>query len=145
MDYATLKSMKTIVLTSVLLLLINSATFAGTTAGRLNQAAQSLDDTIKKVDITEVSTELAKVLKVENATLTKAVGESKCSLSDVALANFIAEKKNKPIETFLKAEQNWMDVLKASEIPENEAEEYLDSVQSEIAFALLDFKPKKKK
>ncbi len=136
--------MKTIVLTTVLLLLINSSTFAGTTVGKLNDAAQSLDDTIKKANVQEAASELAKVLKVENATLTKAVGEAKFSLSDVALAKFISEKKGKSIDTFLSAQQNWTDVLKTNGIPETEAEEYLDTLQSEVAFAMLDFKPKKK-
>src|SRR6185295_8295812 len=101
-------------------------------------ASASLNESIKSVQVKKVIPVLASTLKVESAVIEKGLLESKHQLSDVALAKFVADKTNKSIDSFMSvsSESEWVDVLAQNNISSDDAQEYLDNLQTEVAFSM---------
>jgi hypothetical protein len=130
-------------LSSVVLLILSLASTASA-APRLTplqSAAQELDGTIKKLKIKSIAPELGKVLKLEPGIAEKLLVEEKVKLSTLALAKFAADKTGKPLREFT-ATTNWEERLSNENLNPKDAVEYLGKVESEVAFAMLDFRQK---
>lgn len=145
-------SMQTMTLTSVMmmmLLLLTSGPIlqAQTNSSKLTQTAKVLDDTLKTSHLKKVTPDLGRVLKMDTQAVEKALLDQKLKFSDLALAKFLSDKINQPVESLLALGQitDWDASLKNANISEKEAIEHLDNLQSEVAFLMLDFRDKKKR
>ncbi len=109
-------------------------------------ASENINDTVGKANLKAITGKLAEVLKVESTVVEKAIVDLNLKVSDIVLAKMVAEKTHKPAGSFLKVakELDWKTVLEANSISANDAEEFLDGANAELAFMMLDMKPAKK-
>lgn len=111
----------------------------------LKGVSESLDDSIHSVKLEIILPSLAKTMSLEKAVLEKAMVENKLKLSDVAIAKLLAEKSNSKIDNFLTptVAGDWPGQLKKNNLTEQDAEDYLDNLQTEVALMMLDFREKR--
>lgn len=129
------------VVATMIIMNFGTPVFAG-----LEDAKESMNDAIKEVSLAVVLPKLAETLAVEEAVLQLALVEHKLKLSDVAMAKMVSEKNGKSVRDILKGgAPNWPVLLKENGLNEGDATEYLDALQSEVAFAVMDLKTARKK
>jgi hypothetical protein len=139
---ASIKTMKTTVkmITAMVLVAVSTQVFAGAPSQQLMNASESLNDAIKNVELKKVIPDLATALKVDTATVRTAMVEKQHKLSDIAMAKFMADKTGKAVDSFINVttEAQWVDVLNQNNVTDADAQEYLDGLQTEVAFLMLD-------
>ncbi len=106
----------------------------------LAAVAQNVDDAVKPLAPAEVVAVVAGNLKLDKASLTKLLTEKTNKLSDIVLAQFVAEKtKGKFDEVWQKGVPlDWSKALAERKLAEAEANERLTLVHADLAFTLLD-------
>lgn len=132
---------------TALLLCCHAVSAATPTVSKVKESAKILDDTLRLEHLKKVTGDLGRVLKIDTAVVEKALITQKIKLSDLALAKFISEKLNQPIEELLttSASTDWEALLKTANVSSKEILEHMENLHSEVAFLMLDFRDKKKK
>jgi hypothetical protein len=139
--YAPLIFMKTTIqILIAVLVTLTTQVYAGAPSQQLMDASQNLNEAIKNVELKQVIPDLASALKVESSIVEKGMVENKHKLSDLALAKFVADKTSKSVDSFMNvsSETEWVDVLAQNKISDSDVQEYLDGLQTEVAFLMLD-------
>ena len=118
---------------------------AKTPAEQLATALVELDDLIKETDLLSFSPFLAPVLKAEVAPMNKMLIEDKVRLSDLVIAQLVADRLDKPVLEVLqnRSELDWAKTLEGAKVQLEEAVTYLEEIHTNVAFAMMD-RPKKK-
>ena len=115
----------------------------------LSDISDTLNSSIVNSPLHEILPDLAKVLNVDPALLRKAMVDSALRLSDVACAKFMSEKTGQPITDFFKIATplEWVETLTRYNLKEKDAADYLDVLQTEVAFMMLDHRtvPRKRR
>jgi hypothetical protein len=120
---------------------------ACTASAGLNDVSESLNNTIKVANLPKILPKLSETLALDRSVVEKALVETKLKLSDIVIAKFISEKINAPIKDLLTTSvaANWLEQLKKNQLSEQDAEEYLDTLQTDVAVMMIDFWEKQRR
>lgn len=144
--YAFIKTMKAkLAYVVALITAVSFSVFGGTE--QIQQASVQLNDTVAKADTKALVPVAARLLKVDKATAEKVLMVENLTVADLACAALLSEKTSKPIQEILteNPDRNWAQAFETSKLKVEEAVQYLDTMNTEFAFAALDLPRKKKK
>src|ERR1043166_1010943 len=144
--YAQVGGMKTLFSSVVGMLLLSSMVCIPGESQKIRSSVASLDDTYRRADLKKVVPKLAELVKVERAIVEKAMVDKQQKFSSIVFAKLIADKSGKDIATILfeTTDPDWVALLKAAGLKDDDVVEHLDGLQSELAFAMLDFRTAKR-
>ena len=112
----------------------------------LQDTANALNETIRTADVQAILPGLAEKLGVEVNVAKVALIDKTNKLSDFALAKFVADKTGETLDSVMEKKiVDWSTFFGTNSGTEKEADEYLDALQTEVAFMMLDYREGRKK
>lgn len=146
MPYAKTIFMKKIFRSFAGVLLLSTLVCSSAQSGSIQDSATALDETYLRADLKKLAPRMAALLKVDRAVVEQAIVEKRKKFSTLALATLLAEKTGADAAKLISTarDDNWTAELKKAGLADEKIVEYLDSLQSELAFVLLDFRTAKR-
>ena len=145
MPYAKIIFMKKIFRSFAGVLLLSTLVCSSAQSGSIQESATALDETYLRADLKKLAPRMAALLKVDRAVVEQAIVEKRKKFSTLALATLLAEKTGGDAAKLISTrDDNWTAELKKAGLADEKVVEYLDSLQSELAFVMLDYRTAKR-
>ena len=138
--------MKTIAYLSLGIFLLGPLPAFSLETDKIQTAALSLDETYLKADLKKIAPRLAALVKCDPALVEQALVVKHQKFSTVALAKLIAEKTGRDVPAVLAGfgDADGVAAAKEAGLPLADVTEYLENLQAEVAFVMLDYRTAKR-